>query len=56
MPKIRPIRITKKDRKEFQRLNKNVKSKVNRTKKNYGVDLKLTAASTYNVAISLPSC
>jgi hypothetical protein len=39
MPKIRPIRITKKDKKEFQRLSKNVKSKVNRTKKNYGVDL-----------------
>lgn len=33
------IRITQNDRKEYQRLRKNAKSKVARVKKNYGVDL-----------------
>lgn len=39
MERIKPIRISKKDRKEFDRLERNTKSKIRRVKKKYGVDL-----------------
>lgn len=34
------MRVTKKDREEFKRLNRNVKAKERRVEKNYGVDLR----------------
>ncbi|WP_238629291.1 hypothetical protein, partial [Klebsiella pneumoniae] len=39
MPRNRPIRITRNDKKEFSRLAKNAKAKIRRTLKNYGIDL-----------------
>lgn len=39
MAKLPPIRITKRDEEEYRRLRRNTKAKINRTKKNYGVDL-----------------
>jgi len=49
MGKDRPIRITKKDKAEFQRLSKNAKSKVRRTKKTYGVDLQGVVETPKNI-------
>jgi len=37
--KLPTIRISKADRKEYTRLSRNTKSKIRRTKKNYGIDL-----------------
>lgn len=39
MSRFVPIRITRNDKREYQRLVKNTKAKVRRTLKNYGVDL-----------------
>lgn len=33
------IRITKRDQEEYRRLRRNTKAKINRTKRNYGIDL-----------------
>lgn len=39
MAKLPPIRIKKRDEEEYRRLRRNTKAKINRVKKNYGVDL-----------------
>lgn len=39
MAKITPIRIRKKDREEYKRLVRNSRAKINRIKKNYGIDV-----------------
>ena len=39
MAKLPTIRITKRDEEEYRRLRRNTKAKINRVKKNYGVDL-----------------
>src|SRR5690625_7488212 len=39
MAKLPPIRIRKRDEEEYRRLQRNTKAKINRVKKNYGVDL-----------------
>lgn len=39
MATVRPIRITKNDREEYNRLARNAKSKISRIKNKYGVDL-----------------
>jgi len=49
MGKVTPIRITKKDKAEFQRLSKNAKSKIRRTKKNYGVDVSNVVDTSKNI-------
>jgi len=37
--KSRPIRLTKKDKAEYKRIIRNMNSKINRTNKNFGVDI-----------------
>lgn len=39
MARIKPIRLSKSDRAEYQRLVKNTRAKIRRTKKKFGVDL-----------------
>lgn len=39
MARIKPIRISESDRKEYARLAKNTRAKINRTAKKYGIDI-----------------